>query len=39
MDAAEALAIGLVDRVVPAADVYKTAVEWAESFAEVRRWP
>jgi enoyl-CoA hydratase/carnithine racemase len=32
--AAEALAIGLVDRVVPAADVYKTAVEWAASFAE-----
>src|SRR5258708_39078084 len=31
--AAEALAIGLVDRVVPAGDVYKTAVEWAASFA------
>ena len=27
VDAAEALAIGLVDRVVPAADVYRTAVE------------
>jgi enoyl-CoA hydratase/carnithine racemase len=33
VDAAEALAIGLVDRVVPAADVYKTAVEWAGTFA------
>jgi len=33
VDAAEALAIGLVDRVVPAAEVYKTAVEWAGTFA------
>ena len=33
IDAAEALAIGLVDRVVPAAEVYKTAVEWAGTFA------
>jgi len=30
----EALAIGLVDRVVPAAEVYKTAVDWAGTFAE-----
>jgi enoyl-CoA hydratase len=29
----EALAIGLVDRVVPAAEVLDTAVEWAASFA------
>ena len=29
----EALQIGLVDRVVPADDVYKTAVEMAETFA------
>ena len=28
----EALAIGLVDRVVPAAEVYDTAVEWARQF-------
>jgi enoyl-CoA hydratase/carnithine racemase len=33
VDAAEALAIGLVDKVVPAGDVYKAAVEWASSFA------
>jgi enoyl-CoA hydratase/carnithine racemase len=32
VEAAEALAIGLVDRVVPAADVYKSALEWASSF-------
>lgn len=31
--AAEAFAIGLVDRVVPAADVYSAAVEWAGQFA------
>lgn len=31
--AEEALAIGLVDRVVPAADVYDTAVSWAQQFA------
>jgi enoyl-CoA hydratase/carnithine racemase len=30
--AAEALAIGLVDRVVPAADVYSEAVAWARQF-------
>ncbi|GAA1520969.1 enoyl-CoA hydratase/isomerase family protein [Nocardioides humi] len=29
----EALAIGLVDRVVPAADVYAEAVAWASTFA------
>jgi enoyl-CoA hydratase len=29
----EALAIGLVDRVVPAAEVLDTALEWAASFA------
>jgi enoyl-CoA hydratase/carnithine racemase len=29
----EALAIGLVDRVVPAADVYTEAVAWAQQFA------
>src|SRR6201998_2225679 len=33
LDAAEALGTGLVDRVVPAAEVYKTAVEWAGTFA------
>src|SRR5438132_1496420 len=32
--AAGALAIGLVDRVVPAAEVYKTALEWAAGFAD-----
>ncbi|GAB7003992.1 enoyl-CoA hydratase-related protein [Nocardioides sp. AN3] len=31
--AEEALAIGLVDRVVPAADVYAEAVAWARQFA------
>ena len=31
--AEEALAIGLVDRVVPAADVYVEAVAWAAQFA------
>ncbi len=30
----EALQIGLVDRVVPAAEVYEAAVAWASSFAE-----
>ncbi|WP_018655382.1 enoyl-CoA hydratase/isomerase family protein [Actinomadura flavalba] len=30
--AAEALAIGLVDRVVPDADVYTTATDWAKTF-------
>ncbi|MFI6324007.1 enoyl-CoA hydratase/isomerase family protein [Nonomuraea sp. NPDC050556] len=30
--AAEALAIGLVDRVVPDADVYTAALEWARTF-------
>ena len=32
VDAAEALAIGLVDQVHPAADVYDRAVEWAKQF-------
>ncbi|MEU8249882.1 enoyl-CoA hydratase-related protein [Nonomuraea sp. NPDC048916] len=31
--AAEALAIGLVDRVVPDAEVYQAALEWAATFA------
>jgi len=34
VDAAEALAIGLADEVVPAADVYTRAVEMASSYAE-----
>ena len=34
IDAQEALAIGLADRVVPAAEVYVTAVAWAASFAD-----
>jgi enoyl-CoA hydratase/carnithine racemase len=33
VDAAEALAIGLADRVVPASDVYETAHAWAATFA------
>jgi enoyl-CoA hydratase/carnithine racemase len=33
VDAAEALALGLVDRVVPDAEVYATACEWARQFA------
>jgi enoyl-CoA hydratase/carnithine racemase len=33
VEADEALAIGLADRVVPAADVYSTAVEMASSYA------
>ncbi|MDQ3629405.1 MAG: enoyl-CoA hydratase-related protein [Actinomycetota bacterium] len=33
VDAAEALRIGLADRVVPAAEVYATAVQWAAQFA------
>ena len=32
VDAQEALAIGLADRVVPAADVYTTSREWASTF-------
>ncbi|HRW17893.1 MAG TPA: enoyl-CoA hydratase-related protein [Dermatophilaceae bacterium] len=32
IDAAEALAIGLADKVVPDADVYSAAVEWMRSF-------
>ncbi|WP_323096807.1 enoyl-CoA hydratase/isomerase family protein [Intrasporangium sp. YIM S08009] len=32
VDAQEALAIGLADRVVPAADVYSAAREWADTF-------
>jgi enoyl-CoA hydratase/carnithine racemase len=30
----EALAIGLVDRVVPAADVYETSLTWARTFVD-----
>lgn len=33
ISATEALAIGLVDQVVPAADVYETALGWARQFA------
>jgi enoyl-CoA hydratase len=33
VDAAESLAIGLVDKVVPAASVYEEAVAWASQFA------
>lgn len=33
VEADEALAIGLVDRVLPAADVYTEAVQWARQFA------
>ena len=33
VNAEEALAIGLVDRVVPAAEVYPQAVAWAQQFA------
>jgi enoyl-CoA hydratase len=33
VDAQEALAIGLVNKVVPAADVYSTATKWAERYA------
>ena len=33
VDADEALAMGLVDRVVPASEVYDTAVTWAGQFA------
>jgi enoyl-CoA hydratase/carnithine racemase len=32
VDAGEALAIGLADKVVPAADVYRAAREWAATF-------
>lgn len=34
VDAAEALAIGLVDRVVPAAQVYETALQYVRTFAD-----
>src|SRR5690606_19424861 len=34
VDAAEALSIGLVDRVVPPDQVYAVALEWAGQFAE-----
>jgi enoyl-CoA hydratase/carnithine racemase len=34
LDARESLAIGLVDEVVPADDVYSSAVAWATQFAE-----
>ena len=33
IDAQEALAVGLVNKVVPAADVYATATKWAERYA------
>lgn len=33
VDAAESLQIGLVDKVVPAADVYSAAVAWASQFS------
>jgi enoyl-CoA hydratase len=33
VDAAESLAIGLVDKVVPAAEVYAAAVAWASQFS------
>jgi enoyl-CoA hydratase/carnithine racemase len=33
VDATESLALGLVDKVVPAADVYAAAVAWASQFA------
>lgn len=33
VEAAEALQLGLVDRVVPAASVYEAALEWAAQFA------
>ena len=35
----EALAIGLVDKVVPAADVYTEALTWAKQFAGGPPWP
>jgi enoyl-CoA hydratase/carnithine racemase len=34
----EALALGLVDRVVPAAEVYDAAVSWAAGFRNSARW-
>jgi enoyl-CoA hydratase/carnithine racemase len=34
LDAAEALAIGLADKVVPAADVYATALDWAQQYVD-----
>ena len=34
VDAAESLQIGLVDKVVPAADVYDAAVAWASQFSK-----
>ena len=33
IDAQEALAVGLVNKVVPPADVYSTATKWAERYA------
>ncbi len=33
MDAAESLSLGLVDKVVPAAEVYSAAVSWASQFS------
>ncbi|MFI5956843.1 enoyl-CoA hydratase/isomerase family protein [Cryptosporangium sp. NPDC051539] len=38
VDAAEALAIGLVDKVVAADDVYTVAVEWASTFTNGPAW-
>ncbi|TQS44188.1 enoyl-CoA hydratase/isomerase family protein [Cryptosporangium phraense] len=38
VDAAEALAIGLVDKVVAPDDVYAAAVEWASQFANGPAW-
>jgi enoyl-CoA hydratase/carnithine racemase len=34
IDASEALRLGLVDRVLPSAQVYEAAVEWAAQFAD-----
>jgi enoyl-CoA hydratase/carnithine racemase len=34
VDAAEALAMGLVNRVVPASDVLETALDWARGLAD-----
>ncbi len=38
VDATEALAIGLVDKVLPAGEVYDAAVAWARAFAEGPRF-
>jgi enoyl-CoA hydratase/carnithine racemase len=39
VEAGEALAIGLVDRVVPAGEVYEAAVAYASSSSTARPWP